>query len=310
VETRPFTADDIEPAAELLERRQARHRAVEPLLPETTNFEAVVEAEWGREGASGAIALRRGEPLAYLIGAPSPLTNTGEIRIIGGFAAHAADDPAAVRDLYALAAGRWVEEGQMRHAVVVPSHDRALIDTWFRTAFGIQFLYAVRETAPEPPVEADVAIRPSAPGDLDAIASLDRELWTQLAAPPSFSGNDVQLERFSEDWADTWDDRDLHRSFVAERGGKVVGHALLYARPEGDSRVPEASIDLAHAVTDPEVRGSGVGLALSAFVLRWAHEHGYRSITTDWRTVNLLAARFWPRRGWRETHLRLYRALP
>lgn len=34
------------------------------------------------------------------------------------------------------------------------------------------------------------------------------------------------------------------------------------------------------------------------------------SITADWRSVNLLASRFWRRRGWRPTHLRLYRAIP
>jgi GNAT superfamily N-acetyltransferase len=74
--------------------------------------------------------------------------------------------------------------------------------------------------------------------------------------------------------------------------------------------VPDGNIDLAHAATEPQVRGSGAGLALTAHILRWAHEQGFRSITTDWRSVNLLASRFWPRRGWRETHYRLYRSVP
>lgn len=311
MEIRRFAAEDVEAAARLLERRQERHRAVESLLPERSDFAAAVEAEWRREGASGAIAFRGAEPVAYLLGAPAPLTNTGLTRVIGGFAAHATEDPAAVPELYAAAAARWVEEGHSRHAVVVPAHDRPLLEAWARLAFGIQFAYAVRETAPEPATGADVAIRPSDRGDVDALAALDRRLWTELAAPPSFSGNEIPPpEQFSEDWADTWDDPELYRSFVAVRGDQIVGHALLYARPEGDTRVPEAGIDLAQAVTDPTVRGSGVGVALTAFVLRWAHEHGYRSMTTDWRTLNLAAASFWPRRGWRETHLRLYRALP
>ena len=33
-------------------------------------------------------------------------------------------------------------------------------------------------------------------------------------------------------------------------------------------------------------------------------------MTTDWRCVNLIASRFWPKRGWRPTHYRLYRAIP
>ena len=90
----------------------------------------------------------------------------------------------------------------------------------------------------------------------------------------------------------------------------VAGHALLYRRPEGDLRVPEGNIDLAHAEVREELRGRGVGLALTAHVLGWAHDHGYRSMTTDWRSVNLLSSRFWPRRGFRPQYLRLYRAVP
>jgi GNAT superfamily N-acetyltransferase len=74
--------------------------------------------------------------------------------------------------------------------------------------------------------------------------------------------------------------------------------------------VPEGNIDLAHAEVREELRGRGVGLALTAHVLGWAHDHGYRSITTDWRSVNLLSSRFWPRRGFRPQYLRLYRAVP
>jgi GNAT superfamily N-acetyltransferase len=92
--------------------------------------------------------------------------------------------------------------------------------------------------------------------------------------------------------------------------GQVAGHALLYKRPTGDLRVPAGNIDLAHAVVHEDFRGRGVGLALSSHVLRWAHDRDYLSMTTDWRSVNLLSSRFWPRRGWRPQYLRLYRAIP
>jgi ribosomal protein S18 acetylase RimI-like enzyme len=58
------------------------------------------------------------------------------------------------------------------------------------------------------------------------------------------------------------------------------------------------------------VRGAGAGVALTEHVLGWAHEHGFRAMTMDWRMTNLEAARFWPRRGFRETFLRLYRSIP
>src|SRR5262249_44158160 len=111
------------------------------------------------------------------------------------------------------------------------------------------------------------------------------------------------------DWRGTWDDEALTH-FVADQGGEVVGQILLYRRPEGDLRVPPRSIDLAHALTEPGLRGSGVGVALTNRVITWAYENGYESMITDWRMTNLLASRFWPRRGFRETFLRLYRSIP
>jgi GNAT superfamily N-acetyltransferase len=301
---RPFADADVDAAAELLSRRHERQLAAEPLLPRDVDFRAQIVREWSREGASGAIAAD-----GYLIGAPASNTNTGGRRILVDLAGHAAEERELARDLYTAAAERWVAEGLTSHAVVVPSHDRELVDAWFRLAFGLQFVYAVRETAPEPPLDG-VAIRPGTPDDLEHVARFDRLLWEHQVGSPSFSGQDPSLEDFHAEWSDLWDDADLFNHFVAERDGRVVGHALLYRRPTGDVRVPDANIDLSHAATEPDVRGSGAGLALTAHILRWAHEHGFRSMTTDWRSVNLLASRFWPRRGWRETHYRLYRAVP
>ena len=98
--------------------------------------------------------------------------------------------------------------------------------------------------------------------------------------------------------------------FVAEREGRPVGHAILFRRPTGDLRVPDVNIDLAHAATILHARRTGVALALTGHVLTWAYEHGFRSMTTDWRSVNLLSSRYWPRRGFRPTYFRLYRRVP
>jgi GNAT superfamily N-acetyltransferase len=157
-----------------------------------------------------------------------------------------------------------------------------------------------------------VSIRAATPDDLVHVASLDRELWEHQTRSPSFSNNDVApLDEFVDEWRDdTFDSPDTFWPFVAERNGEVVGGALMYRRPTGDLRVPDGNVDLAHAATYPQHRGTGAGLALAAHVIGWAHDQGFRSITTDWRSVNLLSSRFWPRRGWRTTYLRLYRAIP
>jgi hypothetical protein len=49
---------------------------------------------------------------------------------------------------------------------------------------------------------------------------------------------------------------------------------------------------------------------LTSAALAWAAGAGYRAIVTDWRVTNLEASRFWPRRGFRESFIRLYRSIP
>jgi GNAT superfamily N-acetyltransferase len=283
-------------AARLLSERFARQRGAEPLLPEIDDFVAHVPE------ADGLVATRGGQAVAYLVGELDG--DTARV----GFGGHAASEPEALRDLFAVLAERW---DVSRFAAAVPASDEGLIDAWFRLGFGCQFMWAVQETRPAGPVDFGGTIRAGMPDDGEAVAQFDEILWLLQARSPSFSGLTVpSREEFYEEWRTLWEEDEFPAHFVAERDGRVVGHALLYSRPDGDLRVPPANIDLAHAATLDDVRGSGVGLALAHHVLSWAHAHDYRSMTTDWRAVNLLSSRFWPKRGFRPQYLRLYRAIP
>lgn len=302
----PFADEHLDAAATLLGERHRRHVAAEPLLPEHDDLREFVERDWRVEGASGAVALADDEPVGYLIG--QPREDAVGPHIWSHLAGHAVRTPELVRDLYRLAAARWVEAGASRHFVFVPALPD-LIEPWFRLSFGASAALATRETGAEAVGAPDVTIRPSTPDDLEAAAALDRLLGNHLAEPPSFGGLPVPvLREYVDDWRDTWNEEEFTH-FVAERDGRVVGHILLYRRP-ADLRVPPDSIDLANAATDSALRGSGLGLALTAHVLRWAQEHGYPTMVTDWRMTNLEASRFWPKRGFRETFLRLYRSIP
>jgi GNAT superfamily N-acetyltransferase len=303
LEVVPFADEHLDAAAELLAARHARHREAEPLLPELEDPRAAVEQEWRKEGASGVFA-----GSGYLIAAP--------VEIFGGptwmrveITGHAVEgDPETVRDLYAAAAGGWVDQGHTMHAVFVPSHDVQLVDAWFRLCFGASATLAMRETGPEEPLEADVTIRHGTRDDYAEAARLELEMSASMQPSPSFS--DIPLQTHDEVLAE-WNEGDdnEHELFVAEREGRIVGQFLLYRRPP-DLRVPRESIDLGQASTDPSARGTGIGRALTAHVIRWAHENGYPVMTTDWRMTNLLASRFWPKRGFRPTFLRLYRSIP
>src|SRR4051812_3620673 len=157
----PFTDEHLDAAAALLAARHARHREAEPLLPELSDPLAAVEQEWRLEGASGGFA-----PGAYLIAAPATVAGITWMRV--GIAGQAVEEsPEAMRDLYAAAAQRWIDEGHASHAVFVPSFDRELVDAWFRLSFGASAALAMRETAPEEPFDGGVTIRRGTPDDFD-----------------------------------------------------------------------------------------------------------------------------------------------
>ena len=299
----PFADEHLDAAAELLAARHARHREAEPLLPELEDPRAAIEREWQEKGASGVFA-----GSGYVIAVPIRIFD-GPTWMRVGIAGHAiAGDPETVRDLYAAAAGRWVDDGYTMHAAFVPAHDAELVDAWFRLCFGASATLAIRETGPEEPFDAGVTIRDGTPEDFPEAARLELEMSKSMQPSPSFS--DVPLQTLEEVVAE-WNEGDFdpYELFVAERDGRIVGQFLLYRRPP-DLRVPRESIDLGQASTDPSARGTGVGRALTAHVIRWAHEHGYPVMTTDWRMTNLLASRFWPKRGFRPTFRRLYRSIP
>jgi GNAT superfamily N-acetyltransferase len=294
LEIHPLSELRDEAAALLAERFRAQ-RAAEPLLPEIDDFAAQLPE-------NGHVATRGGEAVAYLAGALDEAAQMGRWQ----FAGHAASEPEALRDLFALQA---VELGVRRFMVTVPAADAALVDAWFRLAFGCQAVWAVREAEAAEPVDFGGTIRPATPEDTEAIVDFDLLLYGHQEATPSFSEfPPPPREQSRAEASELWDEP--YFTFIAERDGTAQGLLVLYRRPAGDLRVPIENIDLAFAVTRPEVRGSGTGLALAAFALRWAAEHDYRSVTIDWRIVNLLSSRFWPRRGFRPQYLRLYRAVP
>ncbi len=314
----PFADEHLEAAAALLAARHAAQRAVEPLLParyeDPAAARAEVEAARGTEGATGAVALVDGRVAAYLIGAPRGDAIWGP-NVWVEFAGHAAEEPELVRDLYGALAASWVERGSTRHYVLVPATDPTLVEAWYRLSFGQQHALGIQEVPREGPSSAvGIELRPPTEADLDDLIRLDLALPEHQERSPVFSPVPrPNLEELRAEWV-----ADLDKSeeglFLACRDGRAVG--LLAVAPVELSSVhvglarPDDACILGFAATDPGARGTGVGLALTAAAFEWARTHGFSTIVTDYRVTNLLSSRFWPRRGFRPTFLRLYRSIP
>jgi ribosomal protein S18 acetylase RimI-like enzyme len=320
LELRPFADEHLDAAAELLAERHRCHRVGEAALPARFEDPAAareeVEKAWRLEGASGAAGLVDGRLAGYLLGAPDDEAHWGGPNVWVGYAGHAAAEAETVRDLYGLAARRWVDEGRPRHYVQVPASEPEVIEAWYRVGFGQQHAAAVTEV---PDVPWPEGVREARPDDLEGVFELTPLIREHQSSAPVFSAN-LRVESPEQTRAAIVEEitNEEVGALVAEAGDRLAGGFIVAAAEQsGDGphaftglARPERAAYLAWAVTRPEVRGSGAGVALTEASFAWARRGGYETMVTDWRVTNLLASRFWPRRGFRTAFLRLYRSIP
>jgi GNAT superfamily N-acetyltransferase len=301
VEIVPFADEHLDAAAELLAARHEAHRETFPQLPADADYRAEIVALL-EEGATGAYTEG-----AYVLGRSWPPDRWGPNVWIEA-AGHAARDPELLRDVWAAAAAGWLEQGLTAHYVLVPATDPQLVDAWFRLSFGAQHAHGVIDI---PEREWPPTVREATDDDIEGLVELGPLLSRQHTQSPVFSSAPEQTA--DEVRADVVDDFATEgvANLIYEQDGRIVGNFFvcpieLSSVHSGLAR-PPGSAFLGFAVTDPEVRGSGVGLALTDASFAWARREGYDVMTTDWRVTNLLSSRFWPRRGFRTTFLRLHR---
>jgi ribosomal protein S18 acetylase RimI-like enzyme len=307
----PFSEEHLGDAGELLAGRHRRHREAEPLLTEPADYRAEVEALWRGDHASGVVGIRDGRIVGFVLGIRKDDEVWGP-NVWVDPAGHAVVEAEDIRDLYAAAAVGWMAEERTRHYAVVPATDRAGLEAWYRLSFGQQQALAIREV---PDAVMPESVRLATESDIEALVELGPLLPDHQGQSPVFSGwRKLETEEeLRQEVIDDLANADLGL-LVAEVDGRIVGSfelapTALSSMHSGLARV-DGAVLLAWAVTRPEVRGSGTGVALTDASFAWARERGYETMVTDWRVTNLLSSRFWPRRGFRETFLRLYRSIP
>jgi ribosomal protein S18 acetylase RimI-like enzyme len=260
------------------------------------------------------VGVRDGRVVAYVVGAPRDEDFWGP-NIWVGSAGHAAEAAEDVRDVYGAATATWVEEGRTRQYVLVPASDAPLVDAWFRLSFGQQQGHGILEPADAvPTIPEGYEIRPPDLAEVEQLIELDQALPRHHQVAPVYGGSRVPTrEEARAEWESTLAGGDEHILIGYRNDRPVACWAMTdlgrSRHSEGVMQMERAAY-LAFAVTLPEARGSGIGVALTDASLVWAAREGYAAVVTDWRVTNLLASRFWPRRGFRPTFFRLYRSIP
>jgi GNAT superfamily N-acetyltransferase len=311
LEIHPFAEEHLSEAAALLEARHRRHREAEPLLGDSFDFRTEIDALLSTDAASGVIGTRDGRVVGYLLGIGKDEARWGP-NVWVDPAGQAVEDAEDVRDLYAAASTRWFEAGRSRQYVMTPATEAALVDAWFRLSFGHQHAHGIREV---PDVPWPPSVRLAEEQDVDALVELSPLLVEHQARAPVF-GIGLPRETPEEIRAEILEDLPKPEigDLVAEQDGRIVGAFQLapveLSSTHSSLARPDGSVLLSWAATRPDVRGSGAGVALTDASFAWARERGYTTMVTDWRETNLLSSRFWPRRGFRRSFLRLYRSIP
>jgi ribosomal protein S18 acetylase RimI-like enzyme len=314
LEIRAFADDHLDAAGSLLAARHREHRATEPLISEAFEDAVATRPEvaslWAQEHASGAVALREGQVVGFLLGTRKD-DQTWGANVWVEAAGYAVDEPELVRDLYAFSSQRWLDEGRTRHYALVPKLDDH-VGAWFRLSFGAQQAHGITEVDARdwPPGTRLAELR-----DIEALIELAPLISHHHARAPVFSGVDFHQDADELRAMLVADITNIELGeLVYERDGRVVASFEIVPVEKGSMHgglaEPDGAAYLGWAASLPEVRGSGAGLALTEAAFAWAHERGYASMVTDWRETNLLSSRFWPARGFRRFFLRLYRSIP
>jgi len=252
---------------------------------------------------SGAEALREGDRVAHLVGTLGEAPSRGKHAWVGldDHSLAAGEAPGLLADVYAAAGAPWVENGYLTHIVEVPA-EGPLPQLFFALGFGQEQVHAsapVRVEEPSTPESA--TIRRARPTDIELLLDVVGAIGEHQVGPPVWSGLPApEREELRADWVEFLED-ETAVILLAERDGSSLGYVAFYpGEGRGVAHLPVAG-------TRPDVRGAGIGVALVEHALHQAHRAGFETVQLDWRSTNLLASRFWPRRGFRPTHLRLRR---
>ncbi|MDQ2651629.1 MAG: GNAT family N-acetyltransferase [Chloroflexota bacterium] len=315
-----MSEDLLGDAAALLALRHREDRLAAPILP--ARFEDPAEvvpvlcALLATEGMRGVVALRGGQLLGFLCGAPvlrpADYLFAGFVPPRSGdipdaaYAIAASAPPDLLRRMYGLVAEPWVARGLNTHFASAPAR-AAWTEAWADLDFGRLVALGARATAPvtklsRPP--AGITFRLATPADSDALQSRIVPFFRSFCSPPQFlpfveeaipAQRQFAADLLADSACATWMALDAEGSLFS---------FLVFVGPDSPHwsqtplQTPESSVYLQIAYTTPEARNAGLGAALVGHAMAWAHDAGYAYCLADWITASR-AAIFWQRQGFR-----------
>ncbi|MFZ5857654.1 MAG: GNAT family N-acetyltransferase [Chloroflexota bacterium] len=318
IELIPFTSDHLPSAGGLLAARHKGNRQKFLSLP--ARFEDVtvatnaVKSVFTKKTSFGFAALHKGELIAYLIGeTSSQMWGRCGFVYLPGYGLTDGREATILQDLYALVGEEWNRRGCFEHYAYLSAADETVIDAFFSLGFGRERADALLDLRsldiPHLKLTGDFEIRRSAKGDEANLAELSSLIArNQSRAPRWHPLPPEDLPELAEGWAEIAGDPEW-TIWMAMQANEILGSAGFRSLPEevDDMTLPPKTTDLTVAAVKESMRGRGIMSALTWHGLRHARENGYEFCLTNWQTANLLAARTWPRFGFKTVAYRFAR---
>ena len=147
-------------------------------------------------------------------------------------------------------------------------------------------------SAPEP-----VALRDALPEDAFAMADLNVRAWRAafVGLVPDALLDDQRAESRVRYWHEHLPSAPPERTWVAERGGRVIG--LTHLGPSRDPDAPDAA-ELYGMYVEPEAAGTGAGRVLMAAATEWFRSGPWDEAILWTLPGDHRAARFYRAWGW------------
>ncbi len=316
IEIKPFTEAMVPLAGQLLAKRHQQNCSHFPLLPmrfeEDPTAMRAVQAIWQGKAKHGYAAFRDEEMIAYLLG-EQVIQAWGRCAYVNlpGYALKEGESMTILQDLYAQLGDDWVKAGVFSHGVYVSAAEPKVIEGFFNIGFGKERVDALVDlrSIEIPALEnnKNIYIRRAGKGDNENLGNLSHIIMEALSNPPYWHPTIPEdYPELKEGWSELADDQEwkVWLALEKERALGCVGF-IEKKEVETDLLAAPKTVYLSIAATEPETRGRGIASALIQRGLEEARSDGFDICYTNWISSNFLAARFWPRFGFKDVAYRL-----
>ena len=316
----PMTDEHLEAAAALL---AARHRCdrqglseLSPVYDDPGVTRPILQSRMAQDDARGVVAMRESRLVGYCCGAPDLLSPTRTFAGFmlprsaaipyAGYALAADEDISLLSHLYAALAREWVAQGLIGHYITIPARPD-MGESWANLGFGRFLALGVRPTEPAsmpPSLHPALDVRRATRDDEERLQEAMSAFFRSFADPPIFvpflpetaaDRRRFVVEHLADPACPVW--------LACTRDRQIIGFQLFVepTSPQWDQsalETPPRALYLHIAYTETSARSTGVGAALLAQTMAWAHEAGYETCLAHWVTASRAAA-FWRRQDFR-----------